>query len=133
MIKELMHDPIFLSLKSEKATKEDLQTAEDLLATLTSHKDGCVGMAANMTGYRKRKQTCFSKYTKERKHRHERYDYYIRYYDHYHSRNPVLENGQERDPGARRVAAGADTYRYRYGVFPDNDPLFHGSHEVSGK
>ncbi len=54
MIKELMHDPIFLSLKSEVATKEDLQVAEDLLDTLTSHKDGCVGMAANMIGVRKR-------------------------------------------------------------------------------
>ena len=49
-----MHDPIFLGLKSEKATKEDLQTAEDLLDTLTAHKDGCVGMAANMIGVRKR-------------------------------------------------------------------------------
>jgi peptide deformylase len=43
MIKELTHDPIFLSLKSEIATKEDLQVAEDLLDTLTAHKDGCVG------------------------------------------------------------------------------------------
>ena len=54
MIKELMHDPIFLSLKSEVATKEDLQVAEDLLDTLINHKDGCVGMAANMIGERKR-------------------------------------------------------------------------------
>ena len=54
MIKELMHDPIFLSLKSEVATKEDLQVAKDLLNTLTAHKDGCVGMAANMIGERKR-------------------------------------------------------------------------------
>ena len=54
MIKELTHDPIFLSLKSEVATKEDLQVAEDLLDTLTAHKDGCVGMAANMIGVRKR-------------------------------------------------------------------------------
>ena len=54
MIKELMHDPIFLSLKSDVATKEDLQVAEDLLDTLTAHKDGCVGMAANMIGERKR-------------------------------------------------------------------------------
>ena len=54
MIKELMHDPIFLSLKSAVATKEDLQVAEDLLDTLTAHKDGCVGMAANMIGVRKR-------------------------------------------------------------------------------
>ena len=54
MVKELMYDPIFLSLKSEIATKEDLQVAEDLLDTLTAHKDGCVGMAANMIGVRKR-------------------------------------------------------------------------------
>ena len=54
MIKELMHDPIFLSLKSEVATKEDIQVAEDLLDTLMAHKDGCVGMAANMIGIRKR-------------------------------------------------------------------------------
>ena len=54
MIKQLTHDPIFLSLKSEVATKEDLQVAEDLLDTLTAHKDGCVSMAANMIGVRKR-------------------------------------------------------------------------------
>ena len=54
MIKELMHDPIFLSLKSEVARKEDIQVAEDLLDTLIAHKDGCVGMAANMIGERKR-------------------------------------------------------------------------------
>ena len=50
MVKELMHDPIFLSLKSEKATKDDLQVAEDLLDTLIAHKESCVGMAANMIG-----------------------------------------------------------------------------------
>lgn len=54
MVKELTHDPIFLSLKSEVATKEDLQVAEDLLDTLIANKDGCVGMAANMIGVRKR-------------------------------------------------------------------------------
>ena len=54
MVKELMHDPIFLSLKSEVATKGDIQVAEDLLDTLTANKDGCVGMAANMIGVRKR-------------------------------------------------------------------------------
>ena len=54
MVKELMHDPIFLSLKSEKATKDDLQVAEDLLDTLIAHKEGCVGMAANMIGVCKR-------------------------------------------------------------------------------
>lgn len=54
MIKELMHDPIFLGGKSEVATMEDLQTAQDLLDTLTAHKDSCVGMAANMIGVKKR-------------------------------------------------------------------------------
>ena len=54
MIKELIHDPIFLAEKSEDATKEDLQVAQDLLDTLMAHKDSCVGMAANMIGVRKR-------------------------------------------------------------------------------
>ena len=54
MIRELMHDPIFLAGKSETATKEDLQTANDLLDTLVSHKESCVGMAANMIGVKKR-------------------------------------------------------------------------------
>ena len=54
MIKELIHDPIFLAGKSEVATKEDLQVAQDLLDTLIAHKDSCVGMAANMIGVRKR-------------------------------------------------------------------------------
>ena len=54
MINELVHDPIFLSGKSMPAGKDDLQTAQDLLDTLTAHKDGCVGMAANMVGVQKR-------------------------------------------------------------------------------
>ena len=54
MVRELMHDPIFLAQKSEAATKEDLAVAQDLLDTLTFHKDGCVGMAANMIGVTKR-------------------------------------------------------------------------------
>jgi len=49
-----MHDPIFLAGKSEEATKEDTAAAEDLLDTLTSHKEECVGMAANMIGVKKR-------------------------------------------------------------------------------
>ena len=54
MVKVLVHDPIFLARKSEVATKEDLQIAQDLLDTLIAHKDSCVGMAANMIGVRKR-------------------------------------------------------------------------------
>ena len=54
MIKELIHDPILLARKSAPATRDDLQAAQDLLDTLTAHKDGCVGMAANMIGICKR-------------------------------------------------------------------------------
>ena len=54
MVRELMHDPIFLGMESELATKEDLQVARDLLDTLSFHKQTCVGMAANMIGIRKR-------------------------------------------------------------------------------
>ena len=54
MVRELMHDPIFLAQKSVPATAEDLDVARDLLDTLTFHKEGCVGMAANMIGVAKR-------------------------------------------------------------------------------
>lgn len=54
MIKELVHDPIFLAMKSENATADDLQTGRDLLETLIHHQEGCVGMAANMIGVKKR-------------------------------------------------------------------------------
>lgn len=49
-----MKDPIFLEQKSMPATSEDLTVAEDLFDTLIAHKDGCVGMAANMIGVSKR-------------------------------------------------------------------------------
>jgi len=54
MIKNLVHDPIFLAEKLEAATKEDLQIAQDLIDTLITHRDSCVGMAANMIGVKKR-------------------------------------------------------------------------------
>lgn len=54
MVKELVHDPILLAMKSETAAKDDLQTVQDLADTLSAHKDSCVGMAANMIGVRKR-------------------------------------------------------------------------------
>ena len=54
MIRELVHDPVFLSMKSEEATAEDVSVAQDLLDTLIAHKEACVGMAANMIGVRKR-------------------------------------------------------------------------------
>lgn len=54
MIRELCKDPIFLSRRAEPATLQDLEVAGDLLDTLKAHKDGCVGMAANMIGVCKR-------------------------------------------------------------------------------
>ena len=54
MVKELIHDPIFLAQKSVPATANDLQTVQDLLDTLAFHKETCVGMAANMIGIPKR-------------------------------------------------------------------------------
>ena len=54
MVREIMRDEVFLSQKAEAATLGDLTVAQDLLDTLTAHKDGCVGMAANMIGVSKR-------------------------------------------------------------------------------
>ena len=54
MIREICKDEAFLAQKAEPATQDDLQTAADLLETLEYHKDGCVGMAANMIGVNKR-------------------------------------------------------------------------------
>ena len=54
MIQPIMKDPLFLGVKSAPATPEDLQVAQDLLDTLAAHREGCVGMAANMIGVRKR-------------------------------------------------------------------------------
>ena len=50
MIREVIHDPILLARKSESATLDDQQVAQDLLDTLTANKEACVGMAANMIG-----------------------------------------------------------------------------------
>lgn len=54
MIRKICKDMIFLAQKAEPATPDDLSVAVDLLETLTCHKDGCVGMAANMIGVNKR-------------------------------------------------------------------------------
>lgn len=54
MVKELVHDPIFLARRSAPAEASDLETARDLLDTLNAHREGCVGMAANMIGVTKR-------------------------------------------------------------------------------
>ena len=54
MVRELVHDPVLLARRSEPATPEDLQAAQDLLDTLAANKDACVGMAANMIGVYRR-------------------------------------------------------------------------------
>ena len=54
MIRPIMKDPIFLAQKSAPATLADLPVAQDLRDTLEAHRDGCVGMAANMIGVTKR-------------------------------------------------------------------------------
>ena len=54
MIREICKNEAFLAQKAEPATADDLVVAQDLLETLTAHKDGCVGMAANMIGVNKR-------------------------------------------------------------------------------
>lgn len=54
MVKPIVRDTFFLNQKSEKATKADLPVAQDLGDTLRANRERCVGMAANMIGYRKR-------------------------------------------------------------------------------
>lgn len=54
MIRDICKDEAFLAQKAEPAAADDLGTAQDLLDTLIAHKDGCVGMAANMIGVNKR-------------------------------------------------------------------------------
>ena len=53
MVKEIVKDPFFLAQKSVPATKDDLQVGRDLMDTLKAHREGCVGMAANMIGIKK--------------------------------------------------------------------------------
>ncbi|MBM6717585.1 peptide deformylase [Gemmiger formicilis] len=54
MVREICREQSFLAQKAEPATPADLPVAVDLLETLEHHKDGCVGMAANMIGVNKR-------------------------------------------------------------------------------
>ena len=54
MVKPIVRDMFFLGQKSEAATAADSQVAIDLKDTLEAHRAGCVGMAANMIGYKKR-------------------------------------------------------------------------------
>lgn len=53
MVKEIIKDTSYLILKSEPANISDLYILNDLIDTLDSIKDKCVGLAANMIGYNK--------------------------------------------------------------------------------
>lgn len=53
MIRDIIHDEIFLAQKSEPATAKDKKLAQDLVDTLRFNSERCVGMAANMIGERK--------------------------------------------------------------------------------
>ncbi len=54
MIRDICKDQAFLAQKAEPATPDDSWIAADLLETLEHHKEGCVGLAANMIGINKR-------------------------------------------------------------------------------
>ena len=54
MIRQIVHDPLFLAVKSDQATEADKSVITDMLDTLRANLDRCVGMAANMIGVRKR-------------------------------------------------------------------------------
>ena len=54
MIREIVKDVLFLEQKSELATKDDIEVINDLVDTLRANLDGCVGLAANMIGVKKR-------------------------------------------------------------------------------
>ena len=54
MVRDICKDEAFLAQRAEPATPDDRQVAADLLETLEHHREGCVGMAANMIGVNKR-------------------------------------------------------------------------------
>lgn len=54
MVKEVVRDIFFLGQKSESAGEEDAHVIKDLTDTLIANAEGCVGMAANMIGVKKR-------------------------------------------------------------------------------
>lgn len=54
MVRDIVHDVIFLGKRSETATAQDTSIADDLMDTLKANSERCVGMAANMIGFSKR-------------------------------------------------------------------------------
>jgi len=54
MVRPIVKDVLFLMKPSAPATRADLSLARELRDTLAFHREGCVGMAANMIGISKR-------------------------------------------------------------------------------
>ena len=54
MIRPVVRDVLFLSRKSEPATRQDTAVGRDLQDTLAANRERCVCMAANMIGVSKR-------------------------------------------------------------------------------
>lgn len=50
MVRPICKDMFFLGRPSRPATENDRAVGQDLLDTLNAHREGCVGMAANMIG-----------------------------------------------------------------------------------
>lgn len=53
MVREIVKDEKFLSLKSEDADERDKALIDDLVDTFKANREHCVGMAMNMIGVRK--------------------------------------------------------------------------------
>lgn len=53
MVRDIVKDESVLSVRSEPATRADMQTVRDLLDTVRANEERCVGMAANMIGVHK--------------------------------------------------------------------------------
>ena len=53
MVKPIVKDILFLGQKSVPATQLDMNVVNDLRDTLAANRERCVGMAANMIGYKK--------------------------------------------------------------------------------
>ncbi|MCR5098063.1 MAG: peptide deformylase [Lachnospiraceae bacterium] len=53
MVREIVTNEKFLKQPSQPVKPEDIYMADDLRDTLAEHSSHCVGMAANMIGYKK--------------------------------------------------------------------------------
>ena len=51
MIRPIVKDILFLGRKAGKASSKDRADGQDLLDTLVSHRENCIGLAANITNH----------------------------------------------------------------------------------